>query len=210
MIKARLEVSPLKIAKRCKIWSEFEKKCKICAQCVESGEKKFKRRKIFFHGISGETKFFTATSRMRWKKNFTATSKKLWKKISQLKSKILQIFTAKFNAYLKFTGNIIDVSDRWRSGIRSWWHAVGEWFEPLYGSFFFGRNPVNAVKKISTLNSTQISQKFTAFIAFNAKRWGRFAVKKNFFSPLFTTNFTLFLIKPRPGSLKHDKMKPDQ
>ena len=61
----RIEVSPLGIAKRCKICSEFEKRCKICAQCDECGEKNFKRWKMFFHRISGERKFFTATSKMR-------------------------------------------------------------------------------------------------------------------------------------------------
>ena len=51
---------------------------------------------------------------------------------------------------------------------------------------FFVRNPVKAVKKnVSTLKS----QKFTAF---NTKRCGCFAVKKTFFSPLFTANLTLF------------------
>ena len=63
-------------------------------------------------------------------------------------------------------------------------------FETLYGSFFFVRIPVDAVKK----NSTQFLQKFTAFSAFNAKRCGRFAVKK-VFSPLFTANLTLFFVK---------------
>ena len=49
----------------------------------------------------------------------------------------------------------------------------------MYGSFFFVRNPVNAVKKL--------------FTAFNAKRCGRFAMKKVlFFSPRFNANLTLF------------------
>ena len=103
-----------------------------------------------------------------------------------------KIFTAKIAnlklSYLKFTRNIFEVSDRWLFWLRSWWHAGGEWFEPVYGSFFFVTKPVNAVKRnFSPLNSTQIFQKITAFTAFNAKRCGRFAVKKVFFhrySPL--------------------------
>ena len=43
--------------------------------------------------------------------------------LSHLKSQTLQIFTANFITYLKFTWNFIAVSDRWRSGIRTWWHA---------------------------------------------------------------------------------------
>ena len=70
-----------------------------------SGEK-------FFHFLSDERKFVTATSRMQWKK-FSALpaecgEKKISplpvecgeKKISPLKSQTLQIFTANFNAYL--------------------------------------------------------------------------------------------------------------
>ena len=37
------------------------------------------------------------------------------KKKLPLKLQILQIFTAKFNAFIKLTGNIIEVSNRWRS-----------------------------------------------------------------------------------------------
>ena len=58
------------------------------------------------------------------------------KKFSQLKLQTLQIFTANFITYLKFTWNFIAVSDRWRSGIRTWWHAGSQWFEAMYGSFF--------------------------------------------------------------------------
>ena len=69
------------------------------------------------------------------------------KNFSPLKLQILQMFTANFNEYLKFTGNITEVSNRWRSRIRSCWHPGGESFEPVYGSFFFVRNPVNVLKK---------------------------------------------------------------
>ena len=39
------------------------------------------------------------------------------KKISPLKSEILQIFIAIFNAYLKFTGNVNEISDQWRFSV---------------------------------------------------------------------------------------------
>ena len=121
----------------------------------------------------------------RWKKIFHRYQQNAVKKIfSALKSQILQIFTAKLNACLKFAGNIIEVSERWRSGIRSLWHAGGTWFAPLY-VFFLVRNTANAVKKnFSPQNSTQFLQKFTAFSAFNTKRCGRFAVKKVFFTAI--------------------------
>ena len=128
----------------------------------------------------GEKKFFTATSRMRWKKFFTA-------KIANLTN----IHRANFNAYLIFTGNIIEVSDRWRSGLRSWWHAWGRGSN--HGSFVFVRIPVNAVKKkFSTQNSTQFLQKFTAFSAFNAKRCGRFAVKNVIFCQNLDPGLTFY------------------
>ena len=40
-------MSPLKIAKR----------CKICAQCDECGDKKYLSGEIFFHRLSGDKKF---------------------------------------------------------------------------------------------------------------------------------------------------------
>ena len=61
----RVEVSPLKIAKRCKICGELEEKCKICVRCDDCGEKKLLSGEIFFQRLSGERKFFTATRRMR-------------------------------------------------------------------------------------------------------------------------------------------------
>ena len=69
----------------------------------------------------------------------------------------------------------------------------------MYGSFVFVRNPVNALKKISPLKFGNPT-KFTAFIAFNAKKRGHFAMKKDFVvdskSPLILHNFS---VKPRPG-----------
>ena len=79
-------------------------------------------------------------------------------------------------------------------------YEVGDTYEvevrTLVRQLFFVRFPVKAVKKnFSPQNSTQFLQKFTAFSAFNAKRCGRFAVKKIFFSALFTANLTLFFDK---------------
>ena len=130
------------------------------------------------------------------KKKFSPLPAESGKKIfSPLKLQILQIFTAKFNAYLKFAGNIIVVSERWRSRVRSWWHACDTWFEPVYGSFFFVRNPVNAVKKIFHRKIQRNSYKKSPLSAHStlkdagALRW------KQFFSPLFTANRTLFFDK---------------
>ena len=116
------------------------KSLRYALSAMNAVKKSFKQLN-FFHSLN-------ATSRMRWKKR------------SPLKSQILQILTANFNAYLKFTGIIIQIGDRWRIEIRSCWHAGGERFEPVYGSFVFLKNPVNALK--------------------------------NFFSPLFAANLTLF------------------
>ena len=60
---------------------------------AECGEKKFS----LLPAECGEKTFFTA-------------------KIANLTN----IHRATFNAYLKFTGNIIELSDRWCSGLRSW------------------------------------------------------------------------------------------
>ena len=163
----------------------------------------------------GEKKIFTATSRMRLKKIFHRYQQNAVKKnFSPLKFQTLQILTANINAYLKFTSNIIKLSERWRSGIRRQWHAGGQRFEPVYGCYFFVRNPVNAVKKnfspLKTANLTkihrlkpQILQKTTAFNAFNAKRCGRFAVKKVFFHRYSPLILHYFLTKPRPGKAAH-------
>ena len=143
-------------------------------------------KKIFHRNQQNAVKNFSLLPAECGEKNFlTATSRMRLKKISPLKSQLWQIFTAYFNAYLKFTGNTIEVIDRWRSGIGSWSHTGGELFEPVYGSFFFVWNPVNAVKIFCRLYS-QILQRFTALTAINAKRCERFAVKNFFhrYSPL--------------------------
>ena len=144
----------------------LSKKCKNCAQCNELKKiekiKRIKKLSSVEENFSplpakswcGEKTFFSATSRMRWKNKF-----------SPLKLLFLQIFTANFNAYLKFTGNVIKVSDRWRSGIRGCWHAGDERLKPVYGSFFFVRNLVTALKKKFTAKKRK---SLTVFIAFNA------------------------------------------
>ena len=122
-LDTRVEVSPPKIANRCKICGEFEKKCKICDQCDESGEKNTFKRCIFFTAYAlkenfsplpaecvennfsallaecGEEKFSPLPTECGEKKNF-----------SPQKLQILQIFTANFKAYLKFTRNFNEVS----------------------------------------------------------------------------------------------------
>ena len=176
-------------------------------------KKTFKRWKIFFQRLSGERKFFTATSRMRWKKIFHRYHQNAVKKnFSPLPAECgeKKFFTAKianlrnihranFNAYLLFTGNIIKVSERWRSGLPSWPHIWGRGSNPCTAVFFV-RIPVNAEKKnFSPQNSTLFLQKFTAFSAFNAKRCGRFALKKVFFHRYSPLILHYFLSKPRPG-----------
>ena len=71
-LQKSVQVSPLKIAKRCNICGEFEEKCKICAHCDECDDKKH---------LGGEN-FFSPLMR--------------WKKFPPLKSQTLQIFTANF------------------------------------------------------------------------------------------------------------------
>ena len=110
-------------------------------------KKTFKRWNFFFQRLSGERKFFTATSRMRWKKFHRYQQNVVKKNFSPLPAECgeKKFFTAKianltnihranFNAYLIFTENIIECSDRWRSGLRSWWYALGR-----------GANPCTAV-----------------------------------------------------------------
>ena len=143
----------------------LNKKCKICAQCDECDR------------FSSEGNFFHRYQQNGVKKNFQRYQDAV-KKILPLKLQILQIFTAKFNAYLKFTWSSIEESDRWRSGIRSCWHVGGERTEPVSGSFF--------CKKSGELFHRYIPQILQNFISFNGKTCGHFAVKRAFhrYSPL--------------------------
>ena len=108
---------------------------------------------------------------------------------AEKKLQIFLIFAAIFNACLKFTGNIINVCERLRSGIKSCRHAGGARFETVYGSFFCKECGEKII-------SPQILQKFTAF---NAKICGHFAVKKVFFHRYSPLILHYFLTKPRPG-----------
>ena len=119
----------------------------------------------------------------RWKKSFYRYQQNAVKKFFTANiANLTNIRCANFNAYLKFTGNIIDASDRWRSGIRSCWHPGGEVRTRVRQFLFCKKSGECGEKKISP-------QKFTPF---NAKRCGCFAVKNVFFSPLFTGNLTVF------------------
>ena len=64
-----------------------------------------------------------------------------------------------------------DLSDRFRSGIRSCRHAGGDRFKPVLGSFFFVRIPLNAVK----LNN---SPRFTAYTIFFFTAFHRIAYEQ--------------------------------
>ena len=64
-------------------------------------------------------KNFSATGRMWAKKNFSPQPAECGeKKLTAKIAKLTYIHRANFNACLKFTGNIIEVSDRWSSGIK--------------------------------------------------------------------------------------------
>ena len=139
---------------------------------------------MFLPRLSGERKFFTAASSMQWKKIFSAASKMRWKQIfaaisrvrwkkftAKIANLIANIYRAVFNAYLKFTGSIIEVSGRWRSGIRSCWHAGGGRFEPVYDSFFFVRNPLKVVKKIFTAKIRKNSPHSTLKAVGAGEKW---------------------------------------
>ena len=87
--------------------------------------------------------------------------------IHRSKHQILQnvnafVFITFIESDLNSQKNNNTVSDRWRCGIRSFWHAGDERFEPVYGSFLFVRNPVNAVEEKFPHWKLQILQKFTA------------------------------------------------
>ena len=114
----------------------------------------------------GEKKFFTATSRMRWKKNISPLPVECGEKnFSPLPAECgeKKFFTAKlanltnihradFNAYPISTGNIIVASDRWRTGLRSWWHAGGRGSNPCTAVSLCKNSGECGEKKIFTKN----------------------------------------------------------
>ena len=106
-----------------------------------SGENFFsalKRWQKIFHRYKQDAvkkKIFTATTRMRWKKFSPLPAECGEKKFFTAKiANLTKIYRSNFNAYLIFTGNIIEVSDRWRGGLQSSSHAWGR-----------GSNPCTAV-----------------------------------------------------------------
>ena len=66
------------------------------------------------------------------------------------------VFNNVYWIWFKFTKNRNEVSDSWRSGMRSCWHAGGERFKPVY-RFFFTANPWMRWKKdISALKTANL------------------------------------------------------
>ena len=122
------------------------------------------------------------------------------KRNSPLKLQIVQIFTANFNDYLKFTGIIRDVSERWSSGIRRCWHSGVDRFEPVYGSFFFARNPLIAVKKMSPLKTANLTNR-PLFLRIQSYKMRALCGEKNFFHSYSPLTLHYFLSKLRPGKL---------
>ena len=128
------------------------------------------------------------------KKNFHRYQQNAVKKnFSPLKPQISQIFTSLISTLILYSQEI---------SLKYVTHGVSDYegddtheveVRTLVLQFLFCKNSGECGKKnYSPQNSTQFLQKFTAFSAFNAKRCGRFAVKKVFFSPLFTANLKLF------------------
>ena len=153
---------------------------------------------------------------MQWKKNSSLPEECGDKKFSMLPGRspqFLQIFTAKFNAYHKFTGNIIEVSDRWRSGVKSCWQSCRRWkVRTRVRQFIFVRNPVNARNNIF---STKNHKTYKMSPHSTLKDAGG---EKVFVSRLFAANHTFLflpnlnpkqwpLIRPRPTHTARSQTK---
>ena len=71
---------------------------------------------------SGEKKTFHRYQQNAVTKNFSPLQAECGEKkfFTAEIANLANIHRANFNAYLIFTGNILAVSDRWRSGLRSW------------------------------------------------------------------------------------------
>ena len=109
-----------------------------------------------------------------WKKNFHRYQQDAVKKIFTTKiANLTNIHRANFNAHLIFIGDIIQVIDSCRSGLRSWGHAGGK--------FLFCKNSAECGEHFTVKNSPHSTLKDAG-----ALRWNKF------FSPLFTLNLTLF------------------
>ena len=115
------------------------------------------------------------------KKNFTA-------KIANRTS----ILRANFNADLMFTGNVIEIRDRWRSGLRSWWQAGGRGSKPCTEVYFLQEFRYIWRTNFFTAKNRKNSPHSTLKDS-GASRWNKF------FSPLFTAIILhYFLAKARP------------
>ena len=119
-------------------------------------------------------------------------------KLSPLKLQTIQIFPANIKDSLNFTGNIDEVSNRWRSGITSWSHAGGEWFEPFYGKFYSVKNPVNAVKKHFSPLKTSNLTKIHRFHRIQRLKMRALTVKKFFSAAIFRQSY-IFWQNLHPG-----------
>ena len=100
------------------------------------------------------------------------------------------MFTGNLKAYLKFTRNIIEVSDRSRSGIRGW-HERVEYFEPVYGNLFFVRRPM---KNKFFIAKTAILAKIHCFQRIHPYKMRALCAEKNFFA-LFCRKMSKILSK---------------
>ena len=121
---------------------------------------------------------------MRWKKNnsphFTAFLTKICREIHRISYKNSPHMISKvYSIWFKFTRNLKDVRESWRSGLSSGRHAGGQRFETVWGRFFFVRIQKTRWKKIIHRDSPHSPQKDV-----RNTRW-------NFFlSPHFTAFLT--------------------
>ena len=125
----------------------LSKSVRFAFNAMNAVKKNSKAEKIFFHRLRGEKKVYTATSRMRWNKIFQHYKQNAVKIFNAKIANLTNIQRANFNAYLIFTGNIFEVTERCRSGFPIWWHAEVE-VRTRVRQFLFVRIPINAVKKI--------------------------------------------------------------
>ena len=124
----RVEVSPLKIAKRCEV--NLSKSLRFAFNAMNAVKKTFKRRKKNFTAQAVKENFSPLPAECGEKK-FTATCRMRWKKFLPLQYQILQIFTALISTLILYSQEIpLVVSDRWRSGLRSWCPAGGRGSNP--------------------------------------------------------------------------------
>ena len=138
-------------------------------------------KKIFHHYQQNAGKnFFSATSRMQWKKIHIKSYK-----YSKMFSNILIFFWRK--------GHLAQRNKKlWTCRRSNPWRAV----------CFTEENRWMRWKRNFTAKKPQIVQKI---IAFNGKRCGRFAVKKSYFRSYSPLILYIFLTEPRPGKWSDGK-----